>query len=130
MSRPSSSHGDRNVLRSVNIEGLQRAEVRRGFDQDAVSTVDEEFSDQVERLLRAGSDEDIFGAGDDAIAGEIVGNHFPQRLVAFGGAVLQGLGALFAENFVAGFLESLYGKDIGRRQSAGERNDFRFLRDL
>ena len=119
--------GHGHILCSVYIEGLQGSEVGGCFDQDAVSGIDEELPDQVESLLRTRRDQHILSLGKDPVAGHAVGDHLPQRLVAFGGAVLQGLSAVLRQHFVAGFLESLYRENIGRRQATGEGNDLRTL---
>ncbi len=122
--------GDRNVLRAVNVEGLQCAQVGGSFDEDAVAAINEELADEVEGLLGTGCDENVFRSGDDAIAGKVAGNHFAQRLIAFGGAVLQGLGPVVGENLVAGFFEALHGEDVWRGQAAAEGDNFRLLRNF
>ena len=66
-------HGD--ILRAVDIECLQGAQVGGGFDQDAVAAVDQQFADQIERLLRTGSDEHILGTGHNAVAGKVASDH-------------------------------------------------------
>ena len=93
--------------------------------EDAVAAIDQQLADQIERLLRAGGDEDIVGAGDDAVAGKVAGNHLAQRLIAFGGAVLQRLGAVLGEDFMAGFVEALTGKDVGGGKASAKGNDVR-----
>ncbi len=50
-------HGD--VLSAHQVEGLQRAQIGGRLDQDAVAAVDEQLGDEVQRLLRAGGDEDV-----------------------------------------------------------------------
>ncbi len=130
MSSPSSSTGTGHILRSIHVECLQGTKVRGSFDEDAVSAIDEQFADQVERLLRTGGDEDVVGIGLDAVASDVAGDHLAQRLIALGRSVLQGLSSVLAENFVARFFEALDRKDIGRGEATTKRNDLRLLRDL
>lgn len=43
--------GNGDVFGAINIESLQRAQVGRRLDQQAVTWIDQQFRDQIERLL-------------------------------------------------------------------------------
>ena len=38
-------------MRAVDVERLQSAQIGWGFHQDSIAGIDEQFSDQVQRLL-------------------------------------------------------------------------------
>ena len=79
----------RHVLGLVQAERLQRAQVAGVFDQDLAVLVDQHLAQQVQRLLRAGHDQDLVGRHVGAGAGQVFGDPLAQRRVAFGRAVLQ-----------------------------------------
>ena len=85
---------DGNVLRAVGIPGLKRSQVGGRFDHDMVTLIDEQPSEQIERLLRAGCDEYIFSGDIDTVARRVPGDHLAQRTITIGGAVLQCLRAV------------------------------------
>ena len=91
--------------------------------QDAVARVYEDFAQQVEGLLRTGSNEDIVSRDLEAVAGGMAGEHLTKGAVALGGAILQRLAALFVEDALGGFGDLFDGEQIGRGQTAREGND-------
>src|SRR5579863_3231828 len=122
--------GHGNVLRSVHVEGLQRAQISGCFDEHAVAAIDKHLADQIQSLLGAGGNENVLGTGNDAVASDVAGNHLAEGLIAFGRTVLQRLGAMLGEDFVASFFKARYGEDIRSWKAAAERDDSRLLRDL
>ena len=96
------------------LKRLKRSQIGRRFDQDAVATIDEQFGDQVERLLRAGGDHHVLGLRLDSVSGGMAGNHLAQRFVTFGGAILQGLVGILLEHPGTGFAETFHGENVGR----------------
>src|SRR5450759_836455 len=113
---------DRNghIFRAIHVESLQRAEIRRRFHQHAISPIDKQLADQVEGLLRAGSDQDVLHLHLDPVARHVVRNQFAQGLVTFGLPVLQGGSCLLCKYLVTGFLKELAGEYIGGGEAAGE----------
>ncbi|NYH18945.1 hypothetical protein GGD41_006173 [Paraburkholderia bryophila] len=119
-----------NVARLVHRERLQRAEVRGRFDQHRAVRTDQHFAEQVERLLRTGSDQHLAGTDLRTIHRIALGNPFAQRQIAFGRAVLQRRGGRVAQNAVRCFAHA-FSREGGRRgQAARERNDFGPFRDF
>ncbi len=118
------------IFRAINVERLQRAEISRRFHQHAIPGIDKQLADQVECLLRAGSDQDVLHLRLDLVARHVVRNQFAQRPVTLGFPVLQGGSRLLGKHLVAGFLKSLDGENIGGRQAAAEGNHSGFLGEL
>ena len=109
---------------------MQCTQIGRRFDQHAIAGIDEQFADQIESLLRSGSNEDVFRFRFNSVARDVARDHFAERFVTFGGAILQGEVRFLLQNFLAGFLKTLGRKNFRRRQSAGERDHFGALREL
>src|SRR5215208_3759581 len=65
-------HGDVRDARPVGGEGVQCASVSRTLAQDGVPLVEEDLGDEVEPLLGAGGDEDVFLPGRGALRGHHV----------------------------------------------------------
>ena len=122
--------GHAEVFRTVDVERLERAEIGGRLDQDAIAGVDQQLADEVERLLGTGGDHDVLGLRLDAVAGSVPRDHLAQRLVTFGGAILQGLVGILVEHCGAGLAETLHGKNIGSWQASGEGDDLRVLSNL
>src|ERR1039458_9442057 len=78
------------IFRAINVERLQRAQISRRFHQHTISTVDKQLADQVQRLLRARSDQNVFHLRLDPVARHVVRDQFAQGLVALGFPILQG----------------------------------------
>ena len=76
-------------------EGLQRTEVGRRLDKDFGVFVDQDFGNQIQRLLAAGGDQDLRRvdaprqSGGCALAPQVVGDPLAQRRIAFAGGILQ-----------------------------------------
>src|ERR1017187_1156508 len=121
---------DGNIFRAVHVESLQRAEISRRFHQHAISGIDKQLADQVERLLRAGSDQDVLHLRLDPVARHVVRNQFAQGRVTLRFPVLQGGSCLLGQYLVAGFFKALDGKHIGSGQAAAKGDHSRFLDDL
>ena len=83
-------HRNWDVLCSIRAPGLQRAQVGGRLHQHTIARVDEDFSQQIQGLLRPGSHQDIVGGDVDSEARGMAGDHLPQREIPFRGAVLQG----------------------------------------
>ena len=92
--------------------------------------IDQEFADQIQSLLGAGGDEDIFGLRFDPVARDVPRDHFAQRLIAFGRPVLQSEMRPLLEHLAAGLLKPFAGKQFGRRQAAGEGDNLGSLGQL
>ena len=112
--------GDGHHVRLHRRERLQRAEVGGRFDQDAAARVDHDLADQVERLLRAGGDQDLVGAH---VPGQEVGDRLTQRDIAFAGGVLQGRGTVVVQDGGSGFGELADREGLGRGQATREADD-------
>ncbi len=118
------------VLRAIHIEGLQSSKIGGRFDQHAVTGVDQQLADQIQRLLRAGGDHHVLGLRLHAVPGRVARDHFPQRLVAFGRAVLEGQARLLVQDLVTSFTKALSRENLRGGQAAGKRNDFGVLSNL
>src|SRR5271157_1366113 len=118
------------VLSAHQVESLQCAEVGGRLHQNAIATVDEQLGDEVQRLLRAGGDEDVVHGCEDAVARQLPHNQLAQRKVAFCGAVLQRSESLRGQNVLASFLEACHGKYFRRGQPAAKRDDLGTLGEL
>ena len=49
---------DRQIAALIGVEGLNRAEIRRIFEHDVIAGIEEDFTDQIEALLRPVDDRD------------------------------------------------------------------------
>jgi len=123
-------HRHVDVLGLVRVPCLQRAEVGGSFDNEMIAGIDEDLADEIERLLRAAGDEDVFRFDDDAVARRVPRDHLAKRAIAFGGAVLKRLGSVFLEQPAGGLLESIHREDVRRGQPAGERDEVRLVGEL
>ncbi len=117
----------RDILCAIGIPGLKRSQVGGQFDHDVVTLIDEQPSEQIERLLRAGGDQDIISSDVDAIAHRVTGDHLAQRTIAIGGSILQRLRPIGIQNSDAGFFKLLDRKDFRRGQSSCKGDDVRLL---
>ena len=119
------------IARLIGVERLNGAEIRRVFEDDVIAGIDEDLSDQIEALLRAVDDEDAVGAkGAVEAAREPLRNPRAHLGDAFGNAVLQRRRAVFVHHVARRVGDFGRGKQLGRRQSAAERNHVGLLRDL
>ncbi len=91
-------------------EGLQGAEVGRGFHQHAASRVDEHLGHQVQALLRAGGDQDLVGRH---VPGQEIRHGLAQRQVALARGVLQRGGSVVAQHRRAGLREVIDREGLG-----------------
>jgi len=73
----------RDIFRPVGVPGLQGAQVGGSFHQDAVTAVDEDFTQQVQCLLGAGCDLYVFGGNSDPHGIGVPGDHFPEGFISF-----------------------------------------------
>jgi hypothetical protein len=121
-------HGQ--VVRLVGAPGLQRSEVGGRLGQDAIAGVDEETADQVEPLLRARGDHHVRRLHPDPVARHLAHEQLAQRHVALGCGVLQRGLARELEHTLRGQLHLYEGKDVRRRQAAGERDHVRLFGEL
>ena len=108
-------------------EGLQRAQVGGGLHQHAAVRVDEHLGDQVQRLLRAGGDQDLVGVH---VPRQEVGNRLAQRTVALAGGVLQGRSPVVAQHGGRGFGKGRHREGLARGQAARQADDAGLLGDL
>ncbi len=115
---------------AIYRERLQRTEITRGLDQHLAAFVDQDLAEQIEALLRTGGHQDLIRHDLGTVSRQRIGNPFPQRQITVGRSVLQRDLALAGQHTVESRLHAFYRKRRGRRQAAGERNDFRTHRDL
>ena len=97
----------------------QRTLIAGLLDDDGVAAVEQNAVDQIERLQRAGGDEDfVGGAGDAGIALELLRQKFAQRPIAErpAGKAISGEVAAFARQHV-----------VGRFDDGGERKLIRIV---
>ena len=122
-------HRDVTDVGLVRDERLQRADVARRLAQDHVARVDEDAGDEVERLLRAGGDDDVVGVGADALQRHDLDDLLAQRRVALRAGVLQRLRAVLGDQR-RGLLADDVERERGQvRHAAGERDDLGPVRD-
>ena len=120
------------VGRLVGREGLERAKIGWGCDQDAVPGRDEQLAKKLESLLRSAGDENIVGGAIDALAAHMAGDPGAKLEVALADGILQrSLGlCLILENSDVGFLDPLTRKKVRVRDPAGKGNHAWPLDDL
>ncbi len=119
---------DRDEVRVGAGQRLQGSDVRRSLDHDVVAGIDQGPGQQVERLLRAGGDQDVLGVALATASGVRVGHPLAQRGDPLGRAVLDGLGPVAAgagQHRVGGLPQPPDREAVGRRQAAREREDVR-----
>ena len=98
---------NRHEVRGKYSESLQSAQISWRLDEHAISRIDQQFAEQIERLLRTGCDQHIVRAGLDSMACNLVGNELAQGRVSLGFAVLQGRSRVLRKHLVTGFLKAL-----------------------
>ena len=108
-------------------EGLQRAQIGRGFHQHAAARVNQHLGDQVKPLLRAGGDQDLRRVH---VPGQHGRHHLAQRRKAFAGGVLQRSLTVFAQHLGAGLGKRGNRKGLGRGQATGKADDAGLFSDL
>ena len=123
-------HRDRNEARRVDAHCVQGADVGRGLDDDRVAFIDEHLAQKVEALLRTRHHQHLFGSYARAVGGKRVGDPRPQRRVAVGRRILQRRLAFARQHFIERGAYRVDRESRGRRQPAGEGNDFRPLADF
>jgi hypothetical protein len=92
-----------------------------------VARVDKDFANQVERLLRSGSDQDILRIYFDVITRRMPGDLLAQWEITFGGAILQRQGAVVEQHTLARFSELLDWEDIWGGQSTAKGDNIGLL---
>jgi hypothetical protein len=121
---------DADVLRLVQVPGLQRAEVRRVLDDHVIAGIDEDLPDEIQRLLRAGGDEDVVGPDGRAVAAGVARDHLAQEGDSLPWCCTGAPAGPGPEDRAAGLVEAGHRKELRRRQAAGERDDARLLGQL
>ena len=121
---------NRHEARFKAAEGLQSGEVAGILDDHFITGIDKDFGDQINRLLRAGSDEHAVSIRIDPAFGDAVSDPLAQRAHAFGRAVLHGLRPFFGEDFFVSLGDGVDGKEFRRGHATGERDDFRLPGDF
>ena len=119
--------GHSHKVRLHRREGLQRAQVGGRFNQQTGAAVDQNFGDQIQRLLAAGGDQHMRRVHRP---GQGRGHPLPQRRVAFAGGVLQRGAAVFSQDFGAGGGKRVDREGLGRGQATRKADDAGLFRDL
>lgn len=112
-----------NHLRAVETKTLNGGQKGRPLHDHLVAGVDQGLADQVERLLAAGGDDQLVRRHDSALGRHEGAELLAQRLVAFGGAVLQRRAGLFAQGLVDGLADTVHVEHGGVRKAAGKADD-------
>ena len=89
----------------VGSEGLYRPQVGGPLGEDDVARIDEHLADQVEGLLGAVDDEDVFLFGGYAVLLHLLHQVLLEGRVALGGAVLKSPRPVVGQDVLAGFSE-------------------------
>jgi hypothetical protein len=112
-------------------EALQRGEVGRVLDQDAVAGVEQDAGDEPERLLGPGRHEDLARARGQSPQRQALRQQLAQQRVALGRRVLQPAGGDGRrERRREGAGDELGREELRRRQPAREGDDLVALREL
>src|SRR6185437_5859031 len=77
------------ILRTAQVEGLYGGQVGRYFERHPIPFIQERPRDEIEGLLRSGGDLNRVGAHPNRALRQVDSERSPQRLLAFGRAVLQ-----------------------------------------
>jgi hypothetical protein len=109
-------------------ERRDRARIRRQLDEHHVVRIEQDASDEIEPLLRAGGDEQPIGRRWRAPPPHDVADRFQERRVASRRAVLQHRPIPSGEQLRRDFPELVPGKRIGRGETGSERDDVAPLR--
>src|SRR5439155_19009352 len=97
----------REKLRAERPEHLRRPRIRRLLDRDDVPGIDERARDEIETLLRAVHDQDLFRTRLDAEAQQVPREIASERRIASRRVVLEDLLALVAHDLVQDAAERL-----------------------
>src|SRR6218665_3032653 len=109
---------------AVQAKALDGGQEGGAFDDDFVAGVDQRLAQQVQRLLAAGGDDQVLGADvQGGLAGHEGGQLLAQRLVALGGAVLQGRAGVLLQRLLAGRAYALDVEQGAVRKAAGQADD-------
>src|SRR6266487_2116165 len=106
---------DGDVLRAIGVPGLQCTQIGWRFHYDVVAAVDEQPPDEIQRLLRAGSDQNVISRDLHSVTSCMSRDHLAQRRISFSRTVLQSLRTKMVEYIIACFTKFLDRKDLWRR---------------
>ena len=110
---------DGEISRLIGIEGLNRAEIRRPLEDDSIAGIEQHFSDQVESLLRAVDDKDLFAPNDASDpARQPLGNPRAKLGNTLGHAILKRRGAVEFHDLLGAPGDRLGREKLGCGQAA------------
>ena len=112
--------GDLDDVGRCQPQGLQRGRIGGRLDQHRVTRIDQRAHQQIESLLRTGRDHDPGRVGRDAAPCAQQGQLLAQRLLAFGGTVLE-MGRC-RHGPGGGLLQALHVEQGRGRITAGQRD--------
>ena len=116
--------GHAHHLWAIQTKALDGGQKSGAFDQRHIVGVEQSFGNQIERLLAAGGDNQTFGTQPfHTFAGHKRRELFAQRVVAFGGTVLQRSTGLFAQGFGTGLTNALHIKHGAVGKATGKTDD-------
>ena len=109
---------------------MQRPQEGGFLDQHGIALVQKDAPQQIERLLRAASDDNVLHRAGDALRCHIAGDGLAQRGESVGDAILQRLARHLAQHIVADLFELRHRKESGLWPAASHGDDIRGLRHL
>lgn len=111
-SGPSAFHGYGNEPGADEREEVDGAGVGRGLDEQGVTRIEQGARHEIEPLLAAGGDDDLFGAHGNAALDEVASDLLAQPRRAFGGRVAERAEPVPGQNVGDAAAQQRFGDEI------------------